>query len=57
MCSKLLEKDHKVTLQVVYFISLEHFEMKSTLPIYVLQSLQGHLSVVQNFIFSLIFVF
>ena len=27
--------------------------MKPTLPIYVLQSLQGHLSVVQNFIFSL----
>ena len=29
--------------------------MKPTLPIYVLQSLQGHLSVVQNFIFSLNF--
>ena len=27
--------------------------MKPTLPIYVLQSLQGHLTVVQNFIFSL----
>ena len=27
--------------------------MKPTLPIYVLQSLQGHLSVVQDFIFSL----
>ena len=27
--------------------------MKPTLPIYDLQSLQGHLSVVQNFIFSL----
>ena len=27
--------------------------MKHTLPIYVLQSLQGHLHVVQNFIFSL----
>ena len=27
--------------------------MKATLPIYVLQSLQGHISVVQNFIFSL----
>ena len=27
--------------------------MKPTLPIYVLQSLQGHLSVGQNFIFSL----
>ena len=27
--------------------------MKPTLPIYILQSLQGHLSVVQNFIFSL----
>ena len=27
--------------------------MKPTLPMYVLQSLQGHLSVVQDFIFSL----
>ena len=27
--------------------------MKPTLPMYVLQSLQGHLSFVQNFIFSL----
>ena len=27
--------------------------MKLTLPLYVLQSLQGHLFVVQNFIFSL----
>ena len=29
------------------------FQMKPTLPIYVLQGLQGHLSVVQNFIFYL----
>ena len=27
--------------------------MQPTLPIYVLQSLQGHLSVVQDFIYSL----
>ena len=42
-----------MTPHVVCFISLEHSLMKPTLPIYVLQSLQGHLSVVQNFIFSL----
>ena len=51
--SKSLEKDDKVTPQVVCFISLKHFQMKPTFSIYVLQSLQGHLSVAQNFIFSL----
>ena len=53
MYSKSLEKDGKLTPQVVCFISLEHFQVKSTLPIYVLQSAQGHLSVAQSFSFSL----
>ena len=35
------------------FISLEHFQMKSTLPIYVLPNVQGNLSLAQNFIFAL----
>ena len=46
LCSKSLENDDKVTTQVACFIYV-------SLPIYVLQSLQGHLSVVQNFIFYL----
>ena len=39
MYSKILEKDNKVTPQVVDFISVEYYQMKSTLPMYVLQSL------------------
>ena len=42
-----------MTPQVECFISLEHFQIKSTLPIYVLQNVQGNLSVAQNFIFAL----
>ena len=42
-----------MTPQVVCFISLEHSYIKPILPIYVLRSLQGHLSAVLNFIFSL----
>ena len=53
MYSESLEKDGKLTPHVVCFISLEHFQMKSTLPIYVLQSVQGHLFVAQSFSFSL----
>ena len=55
MYSKLLEKVDKVTQQVACFNSLEHFQMKPALPIYVLQSLQGHLSIFQNILFSLNF--
>ena len=36
--------------QVLCIISLEHFQMKPTLPINVLQSLHIHLAVVRNFI-------
>ena len=36
--------------QVLCIISLEHFQIKPTLPINVLQSLQRHLAVVRNFI-------
>ena len=32
---------------------LAHFHLKPILPKYALQSLQGHLSVIQNFAFSL----
>ena len=53
MYSESSEKDGKLTPPVVCFISLEHFQMKSTLPIYVLQSVQGHLFVAQSFSFSL----
>ena len=38
---------------IYVFFSPEHSQMKSTVPIYLWQSLQGYLSIVQSFINSL----